>query len=157
MGLTWNPDFVKSPAGMAQAGQVVFALIGGIVNIFGGSGLLGFAFWSALFISGFLLLMHICNMAQSIEAGFPYFSKVELGYAVLWCVVFLISSITYTVLFTISVLFAYVCTIAFAVDAFFKLKNYRERMANQQAATNNSNLEAGAHPAANAAAGGTTY
>ena len=56
-----------------------------------------------------------------------------------------------------SQLFAYVCTIAFAVDAFFKLKNYRERMANQQAATNNSNLEAGAHPAANAAAGGTTY
>ena len=107
MGLTWNPDFVKSPAGMAQAGQVVFALIGGIVNIFGGSGLLGFAFWSALFISGFLLLMHICNMAQSIEAGFPYFSKVELGYALLWGVVFLVSSITYTVLFTISVVRTY--------------------------------------------------
>ena len=53
-------------------------------------------------------------------------------------------------------LFAYVCTIAFAVDAFFKLKNYRERMANQQAATQ-GNVEAGAHPAANAAAGGTTY
>ena len=56
-------------------------------------------------------------------------------------------------------LFAYVCTIAFAVDAFFKLKNYRERMANQQAATGQQqgNVEAGAHPAANAAAGATTY
>ena len=55
-------------------------------------------------------------------------------------------------------LFAYVCTIAFGVDAFFKLKNYRERMANQQAATTQQgNVEAGAHPAANAAAGATTY
>ena len=55
-------------------------------------------------------------------------------------------------------LFSYVCTIAFAVDAFFKFKNYRERMANQQAATQGgANVEAGAHPAANAAAGGTTY
>jgi len=158
MGLTWNPDFIKSPAGMAQAGQVVFALVGGIVNIFSGSGLLGFAFWSALFISGFLLLMHICNMAQSIEAGFPYFSKVELGYAAVWFLIFLISSIVCTVSFTISVLFSYVCTIAFAVDAFFKFKNYRERMANQQAATQGgANVEAGAHPAATAAAGGTTY
>ena len=49
------------------------------------------------------------------------------------------------------------CTIAFGVDAFFKLKNYRERMANQQAATTQGNVEAGAHPAANAAAGATTY
>ena len=51
------------------------------------------------------------------------------------------------------------CTIAFGVDAFFKLKNYRERMANQQAATGQQqgNVEAGAHPAANAAAGATTY
>ena len=48
MGLTWNPDFVKSPAGMAQAGQVVFAFVGGIVNIFSGDGLLGFAFWDAI-------------------------------------------------------------------------------------------------------------
>ena len=56
-------------------------------------------------------------------------------------------------------LFAYVCTIAFAVDVFFKFKNYRERMANQQAATSGGagNLEAGAAPAANAAAAGTTY
>ena len=57
-----------------------------------------------------------------------------------------------------SQLFSYVCTIAFAVDAFFKFKNYRERMANQQAATQGgANVEAGAHPAATAAAGGTTY
>jgi hypothetical protein len=76
MGLTWNPDFVKSAAGLAQAGQVVFAFVGGIVNIFGGTGLLGFAFWSTVFISGVLLLLHICNMAQSIESGFPYFTKV---------------------------------------------------------------------------------
>ena len=48
MGLTWNPDFVKSPAGMAQAGQVVFAFVGGIVNIFSGDGLLGFAFWDEI-------------------------------------------------------------------------------------------------------------
>ena len=54
-------------------------------------------------------------------------------------------------------LFAYVCTIAFAVDVFFKFKNYKERMANQQAATSGGNLEAGAAPAANAAAAGTTY
>ena len=159
MGLTWNPDFVKSPAGMAQTGQVIFAFVGGIVNIFSGDGLLGFAFWSTLFISGFLLLMHICNMAQSIEAGFPYFSKVELGYAVIWGIVFIVASIIGTITFAFSVLFAYVCTIAFGVDAFFKLKNYRERMANQQAATGQQqgNVEAGAHPAANAAAGATTY
>ena len=48
MGLTWNPDFVKSPAGMAQAGQVIFAFVGGIVNIFSGDGLLGFAFWDEI-------------------------------------------------------------------------------------------------------------
>ena len=103
MGLTWNPDFVKSPAGMAQAGQVVFAFVGGIVNIFSGDGLLGFAFWSTFFISGFLLLMHICNMAQSIEAGFPYFSKVELVYAFAWGVIFLIGSILSTISFAIAV------------------------------------------------------
>merc|ERR1712018_350210 len=135
---------------MAQAGQVAFSLIGGIVNIFGGSGLLGFAFWSTFFISGVLLLAHICNMAQSIEAGFPYFSKVELVYAFAWGVIFLIGSILSTISFAIAVLFAYVCTIAFAVDVFFKFKNYKERMANQQAATSGGNLEAGAAPAANA-------
>ena len=48
-------------------------------------------------------------------------------------------------------LFAYVCTIAFGVDAFFKLKNYRAATQQQ------GNVEAGAHPAANAAAGATTY
>ena len=103
MGLTWNPDFIKTAAGMAQAGQVAFSLIGGIVNIFGGSGLLGFAFWSTFFISGVLLLAHICNMAQSIEAGFPYFSKVELVYAFAWGVIFLIGSILSTISFAIAV------------------------------------------------------
>ncbi len=76
MGLTWNPDFIRSVPGMAQAGQVAFSFLGGIVNIFFTNGLLGFAFWAAFFISGFLLLCHICNMAQSIEASFAYFTKV---------------------------------------------------------------------------------
>ena len=58
---------------------------------------------STLFISGFLLLMHICNMAQSIEAGFPYFSKVELGYAVVWGIVFIVASIIGTIAFAFSV------------------------------------------------------
>ena len=103
MGLTWNPDFIKSAAGMAQAGQVAFSLIGGVVNIFGGSGLLGFAFWSTFFISGVLLLAHVCNMAQSIEAGFPYFTKVELLYAAVWGVIFLVGSILSTINFAIAV------------------------------------------------------
>ena len=58
---------------------------------------------STLFISGFLLLMHICNMAQSIEAGFPYFSKVELGYAVIWGIVFIVASIIATITFKFAV------------------------------------------------------
>ena len=58
---------------------------------------------STLFISGFLLLMHICNMAQSIEAGFPYFSKVELGYAVVWGIVFIVASIIATITFKFAV------------------------------------------------------
>ncbi len=50
-----------------------------MTNIFSFSlatGLLGFAFWSTVIISGFLTLCHVCNMAQTIEARFPYFSKL---------------------------------------------------------------------------------
>ncbi len=60
-------------------------------------GLLAFAFWSTFVISGVLTLAHVCNMAQSIEAKFPYFSKLvrycvhntvhllKTEYILLWC------------------------------------------------------------------------
>ena len=57
----------------------VFSGIGGVVNIFGfslGTGLLGFAFWSTLIISGFLLIFHILNLAQTLEKAFPPFTKL---------------------------------------------------------------------------------
>ena len=34
------------------------------------------AFWSTFLISGFLTLCHVCNLAQSVEAAFPYFYKL---------------------------------------------------------------------------------
>ena len=70
---------------------------------------------STLFISGFLLLMHICNMAQSIEAGFPYFSKVELGYAVIWGIVFIVASIIATVTFKFAVVSIYTSHLSIAI------------------------------------------
>ena len=41
-------------------------------------------------------------------------------------------------------LFAYVCTVVFAVDVFYKYKNYRDRLAAQQQATSPGVAEAGA-------------
>jgi hypothetical protein len=41
-------------------------------------------------------------------------------------------------------LFAYIVTIAFAFDSFFKFKNFRERMSQQQQATSAGDPEAGA-------------
>ena len=60
------------------------SIVGGIVNIFFGTGFLGFVFWTTFFISTSLLLTHIVNAAQSLENSFPYLTKIELGYALLW-------------------------------------------------------------------------
>ena len=79
------------------------------------TGLLGFAFWSTFVISGALALAHVCNLAQSIESKFPYFSKMvrkkrqiyhlenvkklfglcfqELGYVVIWSLVYSVACV----------------------------------------------------------------
>ena len=67
---------------------------------------------------------------------------MELGYVTLWGVAFLIDSMIFTAIYirySVAV-FAYLCTIAFAIDFFFKLYNYC--CSNLEAAAQDS-MEAG--------------
>lgn len=143
MGLAWNLDFVKGTHGMAMLAQVVLALVGGIVNIFFGTGFLGFVFWTTLFISGVLLFLHIFNAAQSLENAFPYLTKIELGYALIWGIFTAIASVLafMSVISLFSALIGGVLAVAFFTDAFFKYRNYKEKMVEPTASA--STAEAG--------------
>lgn len=130
MGLAMNFDFVRTTHGLAMLGQVVLSVAGGILNIFLGTGFLGFIFWTTFFISASLLLLHILNAAQTLENSFPYLTKIELGYAALWGLFTIIASILafMSVISLLPALVGLALALAFAVDAVFKYRNYREKM-----------------------------
>lgn len=96
MGLQWNPDFIRTPPGFAMLGQTLFSIVGAIcciITFVWATGFFAFTFWSSFFISGALTLAHVCNLAQSIEAKFPYFAKVQLFYVGIWTGLYLLCSI----------------------------------------------------------------
>lgn len=143
MGLTWDVNFLKTLPGMLMGGQVVVSIVGGIVNIFSlglATGLLGFLFWSTAVISGFLLLCHVCNLIQMIEAKFPIFAKVQLGYIALWTILFLIACILSFITFGVSAILGYIDIILFIIDGGLRYRAYRA-VASSPAATGTAGLD----------------
>lgn len=147
MGVEWNTNFMRTMPGMVMAGQVVLALIGAIISLITSTALHAFAFWSTLIISGVFLLLHICNLMQTIEAKFPLITRVQLGYVGVWTILYIIVSIVSFFGFAISAILVYAILIVFLIDLFIRYREYRSGSGPNATASN---------PAAAAASGGET-
>ena len=80
-GLTWNPDFMRSRAGMTMVAQVIVGAAGGVLSLLpipliGGNSYESFIFWTSFFISGFFLLTHMTNLTQSLESKVPQLRNI---------------------------------------------------------------------------------
>jgi len=86
MGLTWDPTFIRTRAGMTLAVEAVVGLVAGLFGFIFGNGFEGFLFWGAAIISGAFLFTHVTNLTQSLESKFPQIMKVHLAYMAAWVV-----------------------------------------------------------------------
>ena len=76
MGLTWDPTFIRTRAGMTLAVEAVVGLVAGLFGFIFGNGVEGVLFWGAAIISGAFLFTHVTNLTQSLESKFPQIMKV---------------------------------------------------------------------------------
>lgn len=119
--------YLRSRNGIVQAVIVGLSFLGGLINIFSGSGFTGFLFWSTFSISGSLLLLNVFGAYAAINAKFGFFFKVEFGYTALWALLYLIAAIVSFIpsFWYISNIVVYFVVIAFGVDLFFRYRIYR--------------------------------
>lgn len=76
MGLTWDPSFLRTRAGMTLVGESLVGLVGALFTFIFGNAFEGFLFWGAFFTSGFFLGTHVTNLTQSLESRFPAVTKI---------------------------------------------------------------------------------
>ena len=76
MGLTWDPTFIRTRAGMTLAVEALVGLVAGLFGFVFGIGFESFLYWGAAIISGFFLFTHVTNLTQSLESKFPWIMKV---------------------------------------------------------------------------------
>merc|ERR1711872_628594 len=85
LGLTWDPTFLRTRAGMTLALESGVGLLGALLGFVFANGFESFLMWGAFFISGFFLFTHVTNLTQSLESRFPFLAKVHLVYMAAWC------------------------------------------------------------------------
>ena len=76
LGLTWDPAFLRTRAGMTLALESGVGLLGALVGFVLANGFESFLMWGAFFASGFFLFTHVTNLTQSLESRFPYLVKI---------------------------------------------------------------------------------
>lgn len=83
MGLTWDPAFLRTRAGITLALESGVGLLGALIGFVLANGFESFLMWGAFFASGFFLFTHVTNLTQSLESRFPYLAKIvsSIGFA----------------------------------------------------------------------------
>ena len=76
LGLTWDPTFLRTRAGMSLALESGVGLVGALIGFVFANGFESFLMWGAFFASGFFLFTHVTNLTQSLESRFPFLAKV---------------------------------------------------------------------------------
>ena len=76
LGLTWDPSFLRTRAGMTLALESGVGLLGALVGFALANGFESFLMWGAFFASGFFLFTHVTNLTQSLESRFPLLIKI---------------------------------------------------------------------------------
>ena len=76
MGLTWDPAFLRTRAGITLALESGVGLLGALIGFVLANGFESFLMWGAFFASGFFLFTHVTNLTQSLESRFPYLAKI---------------------------------------------------------------------------------
>jgi len=139
-GLTWNPDFMRSRAGMTMVAQVIVGAAGGVLSLLpipliGGNSYESFIFWTSFFISGFFLLTHMTNLTQSLESKVPQLRNIHLLYLAAWSVMIVIAVIYRFVVWNLISICLWAHLIAFLVDLFFKYRGSPSPPTQQQQQT----------------------
>merc|ERR1712212_966326 len=80
LGLTWDPSFLRTRAGMTMAVESGVGALGAVISIVLGNGLESFLYWSTFIISGMFLFTHITSLTQVLESKIPPIAKIHLGY-----------------------------------------------------------------------------
>eukprot|EP00092_Neocalanus_flemingeri_P044099 GFUD01048774.1.p1 GENE.GFUD01048774.1~~GFUD01048774.1.p1 ORF type:complete len:166 (+),score=29.76 GFUD01048774.1:57-500(+) len=122
-GLTWDPTFLKTRAGMTMTVESAVGLLGAVISIVLGNGFESFIYWSTFFISGFFLFTHVTNLTQVLESKVPAIAKIHLGYLAIWTVMLAIACIYRFVAWNFISIFSWVLLFAFLIDLFFKYRS----------------------------------
>merc|ERR1712106_1027663 len=93
LGLTWDPAFLRTRAGMTMAVESGVGVLGAVISIVLGNGFESFLYWSTFFISGMFLFTHVTSLTQVLEAKIPSIAKILLGYLAAWSVMLAIACI----------------------------------------------------------------
>ena len=76
LGLTWDPDFVRTKSGMIMITESAVGLLGGVVGFVLANGLESFLYWSSFVISGIFVFTHVTNLTPSLESKLPALAKI---------------------------------------------------------------------------------
>lgn len=125
MGLTWDPAFIRTRAGMTLAVEALVGLVAGLFGFVFGIGFESFLYWGAAIISGFFLFTHVTNLTQSLESKFPWIMKVHLAYMAAWVLGLAIMCIYRFVAWSLAALFDWLLLLTFLVDLFFKYRSWK--------------------------------
>jgi len=125
LGLTWDPTFLHTRAGLTLAGEAVVGLVGALVGFLFANGLESFLCWGAFFISGLFLGTHVTNLTQSLESRIPAMAKIHLTYIAVWSFLLSILCIYRFVAWSLQALFDWVLLLLFLVDLFFKYRSWK--------------------------------
>jgi len=112
LGLTWDPAFLRTRAGMTMAVESGVGVLGAVISIVLGNGFESFLYWSTFFISGMFLFTHVTSLTQVLEAKIPSIAKIHLGYLAAWSVMLAIACIYRFIFWNfISVMLSEICDI----------------------------------------------
>ena len=78
LGLTWNPQYLRSRDGILMSVQTGTGLLGGIVSAGLSVQMESFIYWMTFLVSGIFLLSFCSSLIQTLEEKIPQFHKIVI-------------------------------------------------------------------------------